>query len=350
MNMRRILLFRALVLIVFLIGCQSNNQKRIFDPNTKIFKVESNDIHECPLILTAGYLGLFNIDNKIWVVDYMAYTDFAIYELSGEEYSRARGYIKMGKGPGEIVRPGGMTAHNKLLFINDDGRSSIWICNFDSLIHVPNYTPVKELTMKNSILLRDFFFIDDSNVVSNAIYPLSTSSFEKKIVKGNIYTGKFKPFGYEHPEAMGNKISSSTFLRLSNGGYVRCYYWLDLITILNSDGSLRCNIYGPLWGKNKNFDYVFCYKGVSEYNGYILVPYIGDKCIRVDETQREVGNLPSRILVFDGFGNYKCTINIREMFKGMEVDLSKKRIVLSLAERDAMLGYIDLEPIFRNIR
>lgn len=74
----------------------------------------------------------------------------------------------MGKGQGEVVRPGNVTIHGGNVFLNDDGRSKIWVVPLDFMLADPGYRPSQELVQQGWYLLSELFFVSDSVIVSNA--------------------------------------------------------------------------------------------------------------------------------------------------------------------------------------
>lgn len=343
--MRRNLIFIILCTLFF--ACKNSSLEQHFNTDEYKLRLKPEQIKECRLSLNMGHPALFFQNDSLWVVDYAAYTERPIYLIEGNEYEKAKGFLRIGKGPGEVVRPGEIVIHNNILYINDYGRSCLCSYRIDSMLRNPDYTKGKEYVFKN-YLLSQIFFLNDSTVLSSAIHPLSINSFENKVVLANINTGEIQNWGYEHPEAIGRTLSSSNLVRLNDGGFARCYIWLDLITILNPDGTLRCNICGSHWGSHDVGEYEYCHD-ICSYKDYFLVSYVGDVSDIIDRNGRSRGNLPSQVLVFGNAGNHLATIEFGEKFNRMAVDEQKQRLVFTFYERDAMLGYIDLEPIFRNI-
>ncbi|HRR11041.1 MAG: hypothetical protein KBA42_06415 [Bacteroidales bacterium] len=345
--MKRI--FVLLILFSSIAACKKDGDTKHYNPGQYIIRLNSPDIRECALSIPMGSPALFYTGNRLWALDYRAYTDHVIYELSGDNYDKAKGYLKIGKGPGEIIRAGDVTVHGGHVYVNDNGRSSIWMFSLDSMLLNPDLINGKEILINDGYILSNIYFVNDSIAVSLAVHPLSISTFEKKVVKGNLRSFEFSEWGYEHPEALGRTISSSNLVRLKDGGFARCYLWLDLITILNPDGTLRCNIYGSHWNQHDMGEYEFSHD-ICVYKDYFLVSYVGDVSDITDSNGRSRGNLPSRVLVFDNSGKHLATIEFGEKFNRMAVDEQKQRLVFTFYEREAMLGYIDLEPILRNIR
>lgn len=337
------------ILFSSIIACKNEGDTKHYSSDQFIIQLNSSDIRECALNIPMGAPALFYTGNRLWALDYRTYTDHVIYELSGDNYNKAKGYLKIGKGPGEITRAGDVTVHGGKVYVNDNGRGSIWVFSLDSMLFNPDLINGKEILINDGYILSNIYFDNDSIAVSLAVHPLSISTFEEKVVKGNIGSYEFSEWGYEHPEAIGRTISSSNLVRLKDGGFARCYIWLDLITILNPDGTLRCNIYGSHWGSHNVGEYEYCHD-ICSYKDYFMVSYVGDVSDIIDQNGRSRGNLPSRVLVFDNAGNHLATIEFGEKFNRMAVDEQKQRLVFTFYERDAMLGYIDLEPVFRNIR
>lgn len=338
----------CLIFCSLIYACKSSSEEKHYNPNRYTYRLKPEQIKESPLSISVGHPALFYQNNNLWMVDFKAYSERAIYILTGDSYERASVFLRIGKGPGEIVRPGELVVSDNLLLINDYGRSCLCSYRIDSLISNPEYKNASELVFKN-YLLGQMFFINDSTVIARAIHPLSISSYECKLVTANLHTAEIRPWGYEHPDATGEYVSYSSLVQLNNGCFARCYINIDLITLLNPDGSLKCNIYGPYFGKKALGEYDYCHD-ICAYKDYFLVSYVGEESDIIDSNGRSRGNLPSRVLVFDNSGNHLATIEFGEKFNRMAVDEQKQRLVFTFYEREAMLGYIDLEPIFRTIR
>lgn len=145
----------------------------------------------------------------------------------------------------------------------------------------------------------------------------------------------------EHPSAIGESSNSKFALSPKNNIYINCYSDLDLITICDLDGNLKCNVYGPGWMKGYNVNYSY-YNSVYVYNDHIIAAYLGDVSFLFDEYDRPMGNMPTKMIVFDIDGGYLKTIERGRKFFHYCVDETNSRIIVYFYEGEDPVGYFNL--------
>ncbi|QKG80683.1 hypothetical protein [Tenuifilum thalassicum] len=342
----RLLYFASLIFL--LLSCNKNNTEKIFNPDENVISVK-NRLTEVAFEkpITIGNIEV--LDSFIVLQDISNYYDKALYLLNRNAFTLNSSVLKLGKGPGEIAYMGYFTVNRskRLIYVNDHGKNVVWTIPFDSLLKNPDYLPSNKLTRDPKKLLQEYGNLNDSVMLGIAMYPLTVNSFEIKTTKWDLKSNTITEFGYENPDAQGEYLSTSTFAIFPELNiYLKAHYWVDLLTICNLDGTLKCNIHGPKWNDNDNFDdLIFFFGGVKSYHGYILAAYVGDKGTILDENKREVGNTPNKILVFDSNGNYIATIDVGIKFLSFTADEQNNRIILGSAEAtNSLLQYFNLDP------
>lgn len=154
--------------------------------------------------------------------------------------------------------------------------------------------------------------------------------------------GKVK-YGYENPKAPGVKTNSYFSLSLEKNVYVNCFTRCDLITICDLQGNLKYNIYGPGWFDNESDKKTYFF-GVDILDDRIIASYINDSRIVV-KGGIEMGNSPTKFLMFDINGNYLKTIDIGSEFTRFCVDQENKRLIMCFMDRPEIMGYVDTSDI-----
>jgi len=338
-----------LLLIATLViqGCNKEHKAKTFTPDKRIVSVKEK-IKDLPFseIVQVGVVEI--TDSIIIVEDYSGFNDRILYLLNRNDFQPIAKSLKSGKGPGEITRAGFMTTDllKLKLYLNDHGKNVVWEIPIDSMISNPEYLPSQNLRRNPQLLLQEYYPLDDSIMLGIAMHPLSPSTFEIKTAKWNVKKNTIIEFGYEHPNAQGIYLSTMDFgISLKHSCYFKAHYWIDLLTICNLNGTLKCNIYGPDWGKIGRYgSSIYFFGGVKPYHDFVLAAYVGDKATITDENKREKGNSPSKLLVFNPEGDYIATIDLGINFTRFAVDEENNRIILVSGAAEEPLKYFILDP------
>ena len=333
----------ACLLMLFIIGCKSNNAEK----TEKFQKHRDNIINIEDKITDIKTKILFGIPSLYIINDILIVAEIRpsnkgihLFNKNTFKYITSTGII--GKGPGEIARPGriGFDNKNRVLWVSDHGKKVMWKFPLDSILNNEMYKPTENLDLYDDLFIERFGFLNDSIALGKAVRVLSNYSFEMVTAKLKLNTNVTEVYGYEHPEAVGRKSNSQFKLSVENNLYVNCYYYCDLMTICDLDGNLKYNVYGPGWLKNKDNRKSY-FTAVCLTNNNIIAAYIGDVGIIFDEFKRPRGNTPSKLLVFDMDGNYKETIETGYKFTFFCVDEENKRVIVYFEDRENPLGYFN---------
>lgn len=333
------------VCLLVLTSCKNNNQGKIEkfqNHRDKIINVRDKIVDIKPEVLFGN--SHLNIINDILVVTETKPSGekgIHLFNKNTFKYITSTGIV--GKGPGEVTRQGAIKVDNKnsVLWVPDYGKMVLWQFPLDSILSNVMYKPTEKKSLHKELFIERFDFLNDSIVLGKAVRVLSNNSFDMTMAKLNLNTNVTEMYGYEHPEAVGEKSNSKFKLSVENKIYVNCYCFCDLMTICDLDGNLKYNIYGPdkLNNKSNKNDY---FSDVDIISKNIIASYIGDIGIVYNEYKRPEGNLPSKFLIFDKDGNYIETIETSYKFTSFCVDEENNRVIAYFADRENPLGYFNL--------
>lgn len=306
----------------------------------------SNLIQDIPTNLPLGWSSLYLADSCLVVAEWFPRSDKAIHLLSKNTFKYITSTAIVGKGPGEVTRQGehSYDAKNNVLWVQDLGKMTRWKFPLDSILSNPQFKPSEKIDLPQLFYVFRLDFMNDSIAFGKAVKKLGGNKFEMVPAKFNIKTNEVSQFGYQHPKAIGEKLSSQYFKFSPKDSIYACgHYRCDLMTICNADGSLRANIYGPEWMKNKDLKNIYYYANVEICFGkFIVAGYVGDVGVIMDKNMRYRGNLPKKILMFDFSGNHKATLDLGFEFTSFCVDEENSRIIVNFSGRENPLGYFEL--------
>ncbi|MFN3666325.1 MAG: hypothetical protein ACK4S0_09210 [Sediminibacterium sp.] len=344
--MNRRAIYIAFIVIILSAGCGPKTEKmmgirnRIVHVQDRIIDIETDFIIANPL--------LYIMDDVLIVLDMNPNTDKGIHLFDKTSFKHLTSTGKLGDGPGEIIRYGriGIDEAKRIFWVPDHGKQRLMKFPLDSVLNNPEFKPSESLPLLNNtdLFLERFDFLDDSIAIGKAVNVLSPSSYQMVMARQNMLTNQIQQFGYEHPEARGRKSNSFFALSIDHAVYANCYYYCDLITINNLDGSLKCNVYGPDKMENKNFLKVY-YTGIDTYNKYFVASYINDDAIIINQFQQQQGNLPSKLLFLDFEGTYLLTYDTGNKFSSFCVDKANNRIIAAFVDRPNPLGYFKIHLV-----
>lgn len=338
----------CILLLLILFSCNSNNQEKRVKDTDKNYVNVTDKIKD---IQTEYYHGAFSLlyilDNYLIILDGSPNPEsevICIYDKNNFKFITITGII--GKGPNEIGRPGriGLNKTSNEIWLPDHGKMVMWKFPLDSVFNNPDFKPTEKIKLNNELFLSRFAFINDSIALGTAVHVINYNSFDMAMAKLNVTTNTTEKFGYEHPQAIGKKSNSMFALSNKHNIYVNSYSKMDLMIICNLEGSLKCNIKGPGWMKNKDNKKRF-YSQVEIHNEYIIASYWGGLDIFFDKHKRPRVNRPTKLLVFDIDGNHLKTIDTGHKILNFCTDEENNRIIAYFTDRDVPLGYFSLEGI-----
>lgn len=336
--------YYLLLSIVFTFGCSSKSGKE--------YKIENNitdasdQIHDLTLKTFIDKSFLYVVNDYLLVLEPMPQKNKSIHliDLNSLSYKASGGF--MGEGPGELIRPGrvGVDEKNNLAWIPDFGKMNLVPFSLDSIMADSVYRPLSYVRMKPELFIERFGLINDSIALGKAVAPSSRSTFIMDMVKLNLNSGDIQKFGYVNPQVSEKHTNSLFALSLTNKRYANVYIEENLITICDLDGNLISDVHGEEIKLEKGATTAY-FSGVDFYMNYILASYIGGDDTIINEFQRQAGNSPSKILIFDVNGNYIKAIEVGNKFYYFCVDEVHNRLFFYFIDRENPIGYLNLDQL-----
>lgn len=331
--------------ISILLTCCLNNTisvtEKIQKQRDNIVNV-SNKITDIKTEVLLGKSELYIIDDILIVKEMFPKGEKAIHLFNKNTFKYLTSTGIMGKGPGEISNPGilGIDRKNRIFWVPDNGKWIMYKFPLDSALNNSMFKPTIKKNFNKELFLDGFDFQNDSVALGRGVKVTSNTSFETVTAKMNFNTNFIEKYGYENPEAKGEKSNSYLAMSVKNNAYVKSYLKIDLITICDLEGNLRCNIYGPGWTKEKNVKNNF-YNFADFFDRKIIFSYIGVGS-KVTKGKIVKADFPSNLIIFDTEGNYLKTIDSGFEFCRFCIDEENKRVIAYFTDRDEPLGYFDI--------
>jgi hypothetical protein len=330
------------ILVTFLIfllvsSCRPDSTE-IYDKhrdNTVSVKDKIIDIK--PRVLF-GYALLDITDSILIIHDMDAKVGKSIHLFSKNTFRYLSSTGTMGRGPSEIVSSGriGINHKDRILWVQDLGNKVMWKFPVDSILKNPDFKPTHKIDLSYDLFLERFELLNDSIAIGKAVQIIN-AQWTMAMSKLNFKTNETEKFGYEHPAATGRKSNSMFALSTAYKCYVNCYTECDLLTICDLDGKLKYNIYGPGGMENEGLRNSY-FNGIQIVDKYIFAAYIGDIGL-IDHHGTQVGNSPSKFLIYNLDGKYLKTIEVGYKFSSFSIDKENSRIILYFFDRPTELGY-----------
>ena len=336
-----ILLF---VILLASFGCNKSDKSKTFhEDKEKTINVKGKIVDiETDMIFSRC---LFEILDSVLIINEVgSYNKKGIhlFNKNSLKYLASTGYL--GKGPGEIIRNGNNTIsfNSQIIWVDDYGKLVKWKFPLDSIMNNDKFIPTQKIAMNKDIFQISSEFINDSVTIGRSCVPTSFHSMDMVNTKRNIYSNKIEKYGYHYPGLKDRESYSEFALSNKKKLYVTCYNFVDLMTVCDLNGNLRCNIFGPQW-KPKEIKGIQFYFHVDFYKDYIIASYLGDKWVlKTAEGGMEYLSA-SKFLVFDINGNYVKTIEVGYQFSDFCIDEDNGRVIVYFDGRKNPLGYFDLE-------
>ncbi len=115
--------------------------------------------------------------------------------------------------------------------------------------------------------------------------------------------------------------------------FVECYHNHDLMTILDLEGNLRCNVYGSNW-KNGDIVQIYNFGDVFFRGNQIIASYSGEEMRAEDRS-------PTKLLIFSTNGDYIKTLDIGHRIIDLCYDEQNDRIIFVFNDM-IQFGYLQL--------
>ncbi len=344
--MKHINIIICLLILIFS-NCSRNKENKtakVQKRRTNIINVQDKINNISTIDIKFSTPVLLNIIDSIFIVSEIKSSKdkhIHLFNKHSFEYITSTGVL--GKGPGEITRPGyiGINNTKKVLWVQDHGKRVMWKLPLDSILNNEMFKPIEKVALQNRHFIERFGFLNDSIVLGMAVNVHNDNSFEKTTARFNLNSSNLKNYGYSHPRTSKKKSYFDFELSLKNNCYVKGYSYCDLITICDLNGNLKYNVYGPEWNNNPNNTNEY-FTHVKFYKDYIITSYNGDSSIIFDKYKKPQGTYPSKLIIFGLDGNYIKTINTEFKFSFFCVDEDKQRIIAYFVNKKNPIGYFKI--------
>lgn len=332
--MKRYIKYCLIVLISVFISCSNDvNEKHlskrnnIEDVHNRVQELNTGDV----LITMFGYPYIF--DNYLIISDWRS-TNKLIYVFDSKSFKFIGATGDLGQGPMEISNLMDVfwNSANKELYALDNGSQNIYSFNMDSIINNSDYKPVIKQKLNASWCPGDLCYINDTLAYCYISKRISDYKREEGLGTFNLKTGEAKLITYNYPDLIVKVIqvaASEKYQRI-----VVCNTRFDIMSVLDFNRKLICNVYGPNWVKKG--DYKQHYGNVTFYNGYILALYDGN--LWSDH------KYPTKIIVYSLNGDYIKTLETGYQITKLAADEQNHRLIFSFYD-EIQFGYLDMDEI-----
>ena len=294
-----------------------NNRNNIINVKDKIQEINFKDV------ITSWASRLFIINDYLLVTDGRSFENL-LNVFDKNTFKHISSFIERGQGPGEIANMGftGINEGDNVIYISDHGKQRIFEYKLDSALNNPLYLPTEKMIMNNTQFPHWYQYINDTLSMGVMIEPIGNNGFRHSVAKFNISTGEIKTMPYTNPKIDMKRVCSA--LSMEHGLYVECYHFQDLISIIDIDGNLICNIYGKqidISTKNR----LSYYKKVIIIDDKILTIY-GEGKNSYSDTEK---GSPTQFLIFNINGDYIQTLETEYHIMDFCYDKDNNRILFS---------------------
>lgn len=304
-----------------------SSRDHVVDVKGKVVQFETDSI------LIGNYARLY-MQNECLIIRDSKSIDCQIYLFDKRNFRYLAATAPLGEGPNEITNIGHIASDVKRrrFYVNDHGKQKIFSYDLDSVLVNPDYVPQVKMSMNIANFPSEYEYISDTLCIGRTIAPISVSDYVPSISRWNMLTGEMKPISYDHPDVKQKRFTCAASAKY--GVALQLYTYDDLMTIVDFNGQLKCNVYGPQWdtsGRNHYYEgAVFC-KG-----GKILASFSGGDYDREYE--------PTKLLAFDINGDYIKTLEVGYRIFNMCYDEELNRLYLNFDD-EIQFGYLDLDGL-----
>ncbi len=316
------------------------NRDNVIQVMDKIKEIEIDSV-----ILNSS-CSLYIIDDYLLIVDYKSY-DYLISLFDKNKFHYITSTAYKGQGVGEIANIGylGIDNAHRQFNVSDYGKQTVFCYNLDSVLINPSYIPSKKLNIYGDKALEQYKYINDTTCIGLIFEPISVSDFKLSVGTQNMNTGEFKLMPYIHPDIEKKRVSFDVSPKYDM--YVECYRGQNLMTICTLNGDLKYNIYGGNdWNDNQGKRHIEYFQQVALAGDKIMALYLNDNGYVKDPAKGIVGNLATKLLVFDLNGNYIATLETGYHICHFCYDEANNRIILNMND-DMQFGYLNLEGLVK---
>lgn len=333
--MKKIRILFPYLLITIFLSCQSNSSpSEKHQKNRDIVVDVHNDVKEIITddVLIGSIARLSILDNFLIIADYKS-NDMLIHLFNNKTFEYLGSAIPRGQGPTEITNIGHIGINNvkKELYVSDHGKLKIFTYPMDSIINNSYFAPNVKTEINNTQFPSNYEFINDTLTFARMIEPTGNSGYNEFVAKWNMESGELKKINYSHPEIKKKRISFT--VSIDNDTYVECYSNYDLMTILDLNGNLKCNVYGRNWNRTES-EKLNHFGKVIMCEDKIIASYSGGNS-STDEY------FPTQLMVFSLEGEYIKTLKIGYRIADFCYDKFNRQLIFNFDDT-IQFGYIHL--------
>ena len=317
-------------------SCSSNKQEKHQSKRNNIVNVHNQvkEIDTGDVLISESHRAC-PIDEYLAIIDYKGY-DKMIHIFDSKTYKYLASTGDPGQGPGEFVSMGDIlwNKESRQMYVADYGSMNTYAFLMDSVLNNPSYKPEVKAKIANINGASPSHFTHINDTLSFAVEYATEgkSSWQEYPCRYNLQTGEMKRIVYPYPKLKRYRVFIEGSLEkdriiVSNKRF-------DILSVLDFDGRLICNVYGPDWDENNRDlqgfgDAVF-------YQDKILALYDGRK-------YSEYKQFP-KIMVFTQEGDYEKTLDVGYEIDDMTLDETNHRLILSCND-EIQFGYLDLDEV-----
>lgn len=328
-----------LCLLLLLGACSSQKDKREIYQTKRNHEIDVHDrIKEIDMgdVLISRYSGPYILDQYLIIGDYWS-KDTLIFIFDKNNFRHIGSTALVGPGPDEITNFGsvGINEEKREFYLTDHGKNKIFLYSLDSVLANPrDYKHKVKADLKERIPTR-YIYVNDTLSYGTFMLPYRDRPFDISIAKWNMTNDVVVPLDYMNPEI--KRVRVSIAVSLEQGVVVECFAHNDLMTILDLDGRLKCNVYGPDWNNEMS----------NHRDFFKSVVIAGDKIIAstaLGGPHASKEPLTTAFLVFDLQGNYLCTLETGSEILGFCYDQDNDRLIICFND-EIQYGYLELSPL-----
>lgn len=332
-------IYPFILLLLALCACSSQKDGTEIYQTKRDNKINVRDrIKEIDMgdVLISRYSGPSILDQYLIIGDYWA-KDTVVYIFDKNDFHHICSTALKGPGPDEITNFGsvGINEKKREFYLTDHGKNKLFTYSLDRLLADPqNYTHTVKADLGDYIPMR-YIYVNDTLSYGAFMWPQPGRPFDVTIAKWNMVTGATTPLNYINPEI--KRVRASFAVSLEQNVIVECFSHNDLMTILDLDGNLKYNVYGPDWNNEVSIRRDF-------FNDVVIA---GDKILAVTSLGNSHDSkeaVTTTLFVFDLRGKYLQTLEIGYDIEGLCYDKDNNRLIFCFND-EIQYGYLDLKGL-----
>lgn len=323
----------TLLVIIFLSCSKSTDMEKHQSKRKNITKVKNNIIEIINDDVLIGSASRLYLTEDYLIIKDIKSPDMLIHLFNRNNYQYLTSAIPRGQGPGEITLSGHIEVYEekKELYLSDHGKLKIFTYPIDSILNNPYYLPTVKMGLNNSQFPSEYLYINDTLCYARIMEPTGDFGHNEAAGRWNMQTGEIVKMKYTHPKVRTKRINIAVFMEHQT--FVECYANHDLMTIMDLDGNLKYNVYGPNWNDGKIIQ-IYHFKDVVTRGNQIIASYSGK------DMQGNI--LPEKLLIFNLNGDYIKTLDIGYKIIDLCYDERNDRLLFSFDD-EIQFGYLPLD-------